>query len=307
MIIFLFVISIIIIILLIWISIKEKKEFKKISNTIDIIIEGNSLIRFKTQEINPKITSLTSKLNQLLNYLNSNHSRIQHLEMIKKQMINDISHDIRTPLSSILGYAEALKAENNLSEIQKQQYLTIIIQRGHQLENLLQDFFEYNQLESGEISFYIEKINLTEIVEEEVLSFYTECKKHNITPYLDIPDLPIYINADSSSIKRILNNLLSNALRYGSSNGKLGVVVRVNQKFASVEVSDNGPGINTDDLPYIFERLFTGEQSRNTSLQGAGLGLAVTKYLVEKHRGNIYVSSLPNKKTSFVFYLPLTM
>lgn len=303
----LLIIAIFIIGWLLYIFYLENQELKKIFNNMDLIMNGNSLIGFKTQLINPRVMSLSNKLNELMNYFNKTVTRVQHLETIKKQMINNISHDIRTPLSSILGYAEALMDEKSITEEKRQQYLSVILKKGNQLEMMLQDFFEYTKLEDEEVTVHLEKVNLVEVIEEEILSFYADFKKHNINPLLELPPSPVYIYVNLSGIKRILSNLLSNALRYGSSNGELGVVMRLHNKTVSVEIWDNGSGIQSSDLPYIFERLYTAEHSRNTHLQGTGLGLSVTKILVEKHQGQIFVSSLPNKKTSFVFYLPLSM
>ncbi|HZD59784.1 MAG TPA: ATP-binding protein, partial [Anaerolineae bacterium] len=134
-----------------------------------------------------------------------------------------------------------------------------------------------------------------------------DCAQAGITPELQIPDKPLYIWGDPYSVERILENLLSNAIRYGRSGGIIGVGLREGPDKIWIDVWDRGRGIPPYDLPYIFDRLYTAESSRNSALQGSGLGLAITKRLVEKQHGEIFVESTPHEKTTFSFYLNKSM
>ena len=148
-----------------------------------------------------------------------------------------------------------------------------------------------------------EKLDVGEKVVEVLASFYHEFEKAGITPSIEVPASPVYVYADASSTERILTNLLSNSLRYGADGGRIGVKVHEVAGKVWVEIWDNGKGISNEDMAHIFERLYTGETSRNICLQGSGLGLAITKMLVEKQNGEIFAESKPYERTAFSFYL----
>lgn len=159
-------------------------------------------------------------------------------------------------------------------------------------------------MEAEEEIFHNETIVLNELLKEEVLKFYHDFTEAEIEPQINIPDEPVFIQGEVQGVRRILSNLLSNALRYGKDGKKVGVDLWKENGKAWISVWDEGKGIKEADLPYIFERLYTGEQSRNPSLQGSGLGLTIAKSLVEKHHGEIFAQSQPFVKTAFTFYIP---
>jgi signal transduction histidine kinase len=144
---------------------------------------------------------------------------------------------------------------------------------------------------------------LTKAVQEALVGFYPDFTKAEITPVVDISDAPYYVRGDAASLRRVLDNLLSNALRYGQDGGEIGIAFHEESRFVWVEVWDRGKGISAEDLPHVFERLYTGEASRNASLRGTGLGLTIAKKLVEKQGGQITVSSTPGERTVFCFCL----
>ncbi|WP_199873045.1 sensor histidine kinase [Inediibacterium massiliense] len=220
-------------------------------------------------------------------------------------MISNISHDIRTPLTSILGYLEALNKDKNLSDEERQYFLSIAYDKSEKLYKLLEEFFEISKLESEDILIKVEKINLTNTVQEVLVGFYWEFINESIEPVIDIPEKDFFVWGDSKLIDRILSNLLLNALRYGKKGKIIGIKIREENAMIWVDVWNGGVGIPEKDIPYIFDRLYTVEPSRNKRVYGSGLGLAIVKELVESLKGEISVNSIPNEKTTFSFSLPL--
>ena len=285
--------------------IQMHKAIKRITQTTKVIQKGNINMRYRVPTTQNEIQNLGGELNRMMDYFQNIFGRTAFLEEERKQMIANISHDLRTPLTSLLGYMEALQNDRDLTIQEKEEFLAIAVTKGDSLMKLLQDFFELARLEANDSRPEIEKINLTDIIQETLVSFYPQFEKISITPAIEIPDKPLFVLGDKEYIKRICNNLLSNALRYGTDGNEIGVKVRNENNFVWVEVWDKGKGISENDLPKIFDRLYTGQVSRSTTLQGTGLGLTITKDLVGQLGGTIKASSIPYQKTSFTFSLRL--
>jgi two-component system phosphate regulon sensor histidine kinase PhoR len=196
-----------------------------------------------------------------------------------------------------------LQNDSTLTTVEREDFLRISADKGNTLLVLLQEFFELAKLETENIEPELQKVDLSKIVQVALLGFYPDFMKIEITPVVDIPNTHYYVKADAAYLRRVLDNLLSNALRYGQDGKEIGIAIREETGFVWVEVWDRGKGISAEDLPHVFERLYTGEASRNTSLRGAGLGLTIAKNLVEKQGGQITVSSEPGERTVFSFCL----
>lgn len=279
------------------------REMKKITRTTIEVRNGNLNARYRLHTNDKSLVELGGELNRLVDYFQHAFERTRFLEEERKRMIANISHDLRTPLTSLLGYMEALQQDTTLSDEEKASFLRIAVSKGDDLLTLLQDFFELARLETDDSTPDWQKVNLTELVPEILLNFYPEFVKTDLTPVIEIPEAPLYVRGDKAMLRRILNNLLSNSLRYGADGGEIGIAIREQSSYVWVDVWDRGKGIEARDLPHIFERLYTGEASRNASLRGTGLGLTIVKNLVEKLGGQITVASTPNEKTVFSFNL----
>ncbi|WP_199615454.1 sensor histidine kinase [Paenibacillus alkalitolerans] len=218
-------------------------------------------------------------------------------------MIASISHDLRTPLTSLLGYIEAMRCDHSLTDEEKHKFIEIAADKGNALLERLQEFFELAKSEADDSQPELHKVNVTDFIQEVLLGFYPEFQKAAITPAIHIPDFPCFVMADRAQLRRVLENLLSNALRYGQEGKEIGIAVREETDFVWVDIWDRGQGIPAQDLPRVFERFYTGETSRNASLRGTGLGLTIAKNLVEKQGGRITVSSKPGEITVFSFGL----
>lgn len=276
-------------------------QLKKINSVLDSIEDGNCNRKFLLKG-NASVRNLCVCLNRLTGKYSCLINRKNYLEQLRIKMITDISHDIRTPLTSLLGYVEALGKDASLTEQEKCSYLEIINEKGSALYTMMDEFFELTKLDENQ-ELKLEKIEITEKVRQVLVTFYHEFTKENVKPELDLPEEPIYAYADNKYIERVLMNLVSNALRYGKNGGVIGINICDHENRVRIEVWDRGIGISETDLNYVFERLYTAEASRNYTLRGSGLGLSIVKELVERMKGEITVTSIPNEKTVFTFYL----
>ncbi|WP_175482555.1 sensor histidine kinase [Thermoflavimicrobium dichotomicum] len=225
-------------------------------------------------------------------------------EEMRKQLISNISHDLITPLTSLLGYIEVLKNDPHLSEEEKIKYINIIEQKAHSLNELMEHFFQLSKLEAKDVTFHLEKINLSQIVKQTLILYYDEFTKLQIEHVISMPKQDVFALGDVQATKRILHNLISNHLKYGSEGNQFGIEIREENEKVWIDLWDNGRGIPAHEMENIFERLYTLEPSRNKKLQGNGLGLSIVKQLVEYQKGNIVVKSVPYEKTVFSFCLP---
>lgn len=295
---------IIIIFILIAIIVFQNIKISKISNSLTEIITGNFNERIKFHDYNKSVKNLIINLNRLIDKFQEIVSVKKQYEDDRKKMISNISHDLRTPLTSMLGYVEMLQTDNSLSSNEKKEYLDVIDNKGEVLRRLIDEFFNLSKIDSNDIKFEVKKIDIAEITRQCLLSFLKDFDAREITPIIEIPEKKVYIDADEKSINRILQNIISNSLKYGSSGKVIGINLKENKDNVTIEIWDKGKGIKKEDLPYIFERLYTGEKSRNNHLKGNGIGLTIVKKLVEKHNGKIEVESLPYKKTVFKITFP---
>jgi signal transduction histidine kinase len=278
-------------------------QVKKMTLITREIQTGSLNQRYRLRTSQKDIKELAEAWNQLMDQFQVDFERIEFLEEERKRMVANISHDLRTPLTSLLGYIEAMRNDSTLTTEEKDEFLQIITNKGNSLLKLLQGFFELAKLEANDFKLNLQKIDLVQIISEVLVGFYPAFVKADIVPVINMPDEPFYVKADVDCLERILNNLLSNALRYGQDGKDIGVAIREEGNLVWVDVWDRGKGISKEDMLHIFERLYTGAASRNTSTQGTGLGLTIAKNLVEKHGGKITVTSVPNKKTVFSFGL----
>ncbi|EET88123.1 histidine kinase [Clostridium carboxidivorans P7] len=221
-----------------------------------------------------------------------------------KKMISNISHDLRTPLTSMLGYIELVLNDNTLSEEEKRKYIEIVYNKGNHLYSLMEEFFQVSKLESKDVKLDIRKVNISEIIRQNIISFFNELKKRDMEPQINIPEEDIYAFGNEKAVNRILSNLINNSLKYGSEGTTIGVNLTYDKNNVFISVWDNGVGIPKEEIDYVFDRLYTVEKSRKLNLKSSGLGLTIVKKLVEALGGTISVSSIPFEKTAFTFTLP---
>ncbi len=282
----------------------EKRGIASITSVLAEIRKNGANRRIHIGSRYKSLEKMSTELNTLMDRFQSAMEDKQRLEISHKQLIANISHDIRTPLTSLLGFVEVLQKDQGLSLQEQKDYLDIVYSKGQFLYRMIQEFFELSKLESEDTVIILEKVNLGDLIREVIASFYQDFVVNGLTPEIRLPDRPVHVRGDEASIFRILQNLIANALTYGKDGGAIGISMDdENMKKVRVDVWDRGSGIAEKDMPFLFDRLYMAEASRNGKTRGNGLGLAIAKQLVEKQKGEISVASVPGEKTTFSFNL----
>jgi len=238
-----------------------------------------------------------------INLLQEEHQRVgaeyARTEISMRRMLSNISHDLRTPLTVISGYIEILMHRSDISTEERSMLLEKVKSKVQEVIGMINTFFDLAKLESGDRELALSSVPLNELCRRNVLSFYHVLTESGFNVEVSIPEEPIYAYANEEALDRVLNNLISNAIQYGGDGLLLEVVLRAENDAVFIEVSDRGKGIDELHQDYIFERLYTLEDSRNRKFQGSGLGLTITKRLIELMHGTIKVTSKPYEKTTF--------
>ena len=273
-------------------------ELKKISEKLADILERDSdeKVMFFTDD--PVLMDLLGQINRML--LDRQKVKIDYRkqELSSKKMLANISHNIKTPLTVILGYLEIMRIGREDDEsLQK------VEAKAKQVLELINAFFTLAKLEAGDMRMERTKVNLSELCRENVLGFYELLLQKEFTVDISIPEDNLFVWGDRDSIDRILTNLLSNAIRYGSDGKYIGIALRSEGRFVYIDVADKGKGIDKAFAASVFERLYTMEDSRNRQIQGNGLGLTIAKNLAQQMGGDVLLESEPHVRTVFTVKL----
>ncbi|WDV07118.1 sensor histidine kinase [Lysinibacillus irui] len=303
-----------IILLLAGIILYQRKVKKEQDDTIQYMHEKiQAIVNKPTNEkvlvatTNPEIQQLLITINALLDDKQKVLATHRKMEDSMKKMLANISHDLKTPLTVVLGYIEILQLQSSISEEERQRLLTGVHAKTLEVLKIIHTFFDLAKLEAGDANYPITKINICEICRKNILSFYDMVTSVGLNINISIPELPMYALGNEEALDRVLNNLLSNAIAYGADGNVIGLTVRNDETNIYIDVWDQGKGIDEYHIDTVFERMYTLEDSRNKSFQGSGLGLTITKRLVEIMDGSIQLSSIPYKKTIFTIALKRMM
>lgn len=273
--------------------------YEKLQDIVEKQTSENLLVVTDDKELK----SLLVAINCLLDEKKRTIAKHSKLEISMRKMLSNISHDLKTPLTVILGYVEILNVDETISGEERKVLLEKIHMKTFEVLDLIHKFFDLAKLESGDKDIQMTRIYMNEICQEHILSFYDLLTTQGFDVHIDIPETPIYAYGNKEVIGRIMNNLLSNAIAYGGAGKTLGIILRSDDQFVYVDIWDKGKGISESHIDNVFERMYTLEDSRNRLYQGSGLGLTITKRLVEALGGEIHLSSTPYEKTVFTVML----
>lgn len=253
-----------------------------------------------------EIDQLTGRFQSMAGKIHHQLDDLQTTDHLRRELVANVSHDLRTPLATLQGYIETLLIkEVNLSEQERREYLQIAIRHCTRLNKLVAELFELAKLDASETRLKPEIFNLVELAEDIVQKFLLSLRKKNIQLTLDYASTELFVYADISLIERVLENLLENALRFVPDNGAVVIALEAAEQQVQIKVIDNGMGIPETELPYIFDRFFQLEKNRNIESNHSGLGLSIVKKIIELHHSFIEVSSKPGEQTQFTFSLPV--
>ena len=299
------IILLIIIIVFQYMSAKRRMADLKYSYTmINHILEQKSSEKLLRITDDPVMQLLLTAINSLLDSNQELTAHFTRTELVMRRMLANVSHDLKTPLTVVLGTIETILHDPNLDDGERERLLILVHQKSEEIVNLINKFFDLAKLESGDKDFALTRVNMNTVCKNSILSFYDLIHSRNLEAAIEIPEALIYAYANEEALERILNNLMDNAIRYGADGKVIGITLRSDETYVYIDVWDQGKGINEKHHDLVFERMYTLEDSRNKSFQGSGLGLTITKRLVEQLGGEINLHSKPYKKTVFTVQLP---
>lgn len=277
-----------------------RARLREIGRKLKEINDTGSDEKIFTFTDNAELKELAAQINRLLENHLKTKADYRRSEMASKKMLSNISHDIKTPMTVILGYLEILRMNGGDSD----EMLAKTEQKAKDVMELINHFFTLSKLESGDMALELSPVNLCEICRESVLDFYEMLTREAFQVDISLPETPVYVQGNKDAIRRVLSNLISNVIRYGADGKYFALSLRTEEKAALIEVVDKGKGIDKAFADSVFERLFTMEDSRNRKIQGNGLGLAIARNLTTQLGGTLTLDSIPYEKTTFTVKLP---
>ena len=274
-------------------------KLKKISQKLEEIQDTDSDENVMVFTDNKVLMDLVAQINRLLENQRKVKVDYRRSEISSKKMLSNISHDIKTHMTVILGYLEIMR----LNSSGENEMLLKVEQKAQRVMELINQFFTLAKLEAGDTEIEISKIDVCEACRENVLDFYELLTQKEFQVQVDIPEEAVFVRGNKDALQRILFNLISNVVRYGSDGKYIGMFLRSDEKYIYIDVVDKGKGIERGFAQNVFERLFTMEDSRNREIQGNGLGLTIAQNLAHQLGGKITLESEPNVKTTFTVKL----
>lgn len=283
---------------------KHSRQLDYIHHKLERILEHSSHERLLMMSDSPQVQQLLTDLNQLLDTNHQGAVQLARLEKSMRSMLANVSHDLKTPLTVVLGYIETLLHDEAVSAEEQRRILRTIHAKAGEVITLMNRFFDLAKLESGDRDIPLSRIELGEVCRRNILAFYDLLSAKETEVEIEIPDEPLYIMGNDEALDRVLSNLLSNSINYGDAGGVLGLKLYTDAGRVCIEVWDRGKGIAEGHEDKVFERLYTLEDSRNRDYQGSGLGLTISKRLTEQMNGTITLSSQPYVRTAFTLAFP---
>ncbi len=276
-----------------------QEKLKKMSGKLNEILDTDSDEKVMVFTDNKVLMELAAQINRMLENRGKLKVDYRRSEISSKKMLSNISHDIKTPMTVILGYLEIMR----LSSPEENVMLIKVEQTAQRVVELVNQFFTLAKLEAGDAEIEISKVDICEICRESVLDFYDLLTQREFQAEIEIPEKAIFVQGNRDALQRILFNLISNVIRYGSDGKYMGMFLRSDEKQIYIDVVDKGKGIDKAFAQNVFERLFTMEDSRNREIQGNGLGLTIVKNLTQQLGGEIILDSKPYVRTVFTVKL----
>ncbi len=270
------------------------------------IAAGDFSTRVQLNEID-ELSDVADTFNSMADQLEQSFARQKQLEQARRDLIAAVSHDLRTPLTSIRAMIEAL-ADGVVSDPDTvQRYYTTIRSQIESLSALINDLFELSKLETEHVKLEREPVNLNDLLSDVIETMQAQARTKEVAISGTFSaELPM-VQAEFDKIERVLYNLVQNAIQHTPAQGSITLSTRLESAGIQVDVADTGEGISSDVLPYVFDQFFRGEKSRSRETGGTGLGLAIAKRIIEAHGGKIWVESKVGQGSRFSFTLPISV
>ena len=276
---------------------------KQIAEMTDALIDvkngnGNRRILSATNEL---VAPIAYEINEIVVSYESRLSIVRQTEETNRQLMTSLSHDVRTPLTTLIGYLDAAH-KGLVTGKDRDDYIETARRKAHDLKEYIDVLFDWFKLNSNEFALEIQSVEAAELTRNILIDWIPIFEDKQIDYNIDIPEQPFYVKLDSDGYMRIINNLIQNVIAHSHAD-KIEISLFKHEKAMKLRLADNGVGIEKEDLKHIFERLYKCDKGR--SEKGSGLGLSIVHQLVEKMSGSITVESFPGKGTEFALFFPL--
>lgn len=254
--------------------------------------------RDEIDALNNAFIDMSAQIRQQIDQLSEN-------DRLRRELVANISHDLRTPLSAMQGYVETLLLKGDaMSDEERKRFLTIARKHTIRLGVLISDLFELSKLDSATVVPSLERFSLPELVQDIAYEFEIEAERKSVSLDLDVQETTMLTLGDIGLIQRVIENLVRNAIRFTQSGGHVTISLAERPDAVSVAVVDDGPGISEADLPRIFDRFYRARDGHEARSDSSGIGLAIVKRILDLHNSQIRVVSEPGRGTEFRFDLP---
>jgi len=282
------------------------RRLKNLSSAVTAFERGQYDYRLEIKG-RDELGSLARGFNEMAASVEKGIEELHRAENQRSDLIANISHDLRSPLTSIRGHLETIVLKDaKLSSRERREFLETILRNVSSFQKLVEELFDLARLESKQTAPELEVIRMAELVQDVVLKLKPRAEEAGLLLEMNIPgDLP-GISGDMGMLERVLTNLLENALSHTPEGGRITVGIQADKGELRIDITDTGPGIAYEDLPHVFERFYRADKSRDRRIPGTGLGLAIVKGIMELHGGRVSAESPPGSGAHFILTLPLS-
>ena len=293
-----FFVAMIVALILVYIQSKKISEpILEINNAVRDIAAGNFSERVNVQS--------SDEINQLASSFNFMASSIEKLEENRAAFVSDVSHELRTPMTSISGFIEGI-LDGTIPPERHEKYLRIVLDESRRLTRLVNDLFQMSKMESSEYKLDITQFDVNELIRLCIIEMESKISDKNLDINVDFKDEELIALGDKDCIKRVVLNVLDNAIKFAYPNTMLTLATKTERKKIYVSIGNFGNGISPEEIGSVFDRFYKSDKSRGKEKSGAGLGLAMVKNIITMHRQKIWVESLPAKEGTNAWYTEFT-
>ncbi|MGI6745808.1 MAG: sensor histidine kinase [Acutalibacteraceae bacterium] len=276
-----------------------KWQLQDMTDALNDIQAGNGNIKILAAN-NELTADLSYKMNEIVYHYEEQLSQLRAADETNRQLMTSLSHDVRTPLTTLIGYLDAAHRGVVVGK-EREDYLEIARRKAHDLKDYIDILFDWFKLNSSEISLSIERVEIAELTRNILKDWIPIFEENHLDYEIEIPEKPLFVKVDMDGYVRIINNLVQNVITHSQAT-QIQIEMEKQEKGIAIRIADNGIGIEKSDLQHIFERLYKCDKGRSD--KGSGLGLSIVRQMVEKMGGRIITQSEPNQYTVFTVCFP---
>jgi signal transduction histidine kinase len=280
------------------------KRLGEVSKAVQDFKQGSYDRRIETDAVD-EIGSLGKAFNQMADTINEHVDQLKKTDELRRELVANVSHDLKSPLAAIQGYIETLLMKGGrINDDERKRFLEIVLQSTKSLDRMVGELLELSKLETKQVKPVLEVFSMTDLAQDVYMKFKPSAENRHIQLSAEIPENLCFVKADIGLIERVMTNLLDNAIKNTPERGTVQIELGCFDDKTRFEVSDSGKGIAPEDISHLFERFYIGKSGSRRSDKGTGLGLAISQKIMELHESSINVENRVDQGSRFFFDLP---